>query len=84
VIARVDGWVTLQITADRFFKRHPSEPSLLVRGVKLMDYTAYLVASKGLEREEANRWRSALQAMHRDGSYARILKKFGVPTECAR
>jgi hypothetical protein len=47
----------------------------------LADFTAYLVASRAVDPAEVERWRRALEAMRRDGSYARLLRKYRLP-EC--
>lgn len=72
---RIDGWVTIPSAVHHFLDIHQLDRSKVVRGVKLMDFKAYLVASNDLEPEEVERWREALKALFRDGSYARILKR---------
>jgi polar amino acid transport system substrate-binding protein len=44
----------------------------------------YLVSSPEFDPREGEKWKSAFEAMQRDGSYARILKKFDEAHEQAR
>lgn len=75
---RIDGWVTAQSAAEYFITRRAVDPSMLVRGVKLDDYFAYVAASLGLDAAEVNRWRNVLQAMKRDGSLSRLKTKYRI------
>jgi len=78
---RIAGWVTSQVTAESFLVRQGLEPDQLVRGVKLADFTAYLVASLAVDKAEVERWHHASEALRRDGVYRRLLRKYRLP-EC--
>ena len=75
-VGRIAGWVTSEVTAESFLKRHGIESDQLVRGVKLSDFTAYLVASHAVDQTEVERWQRAFEALRRDGVHRRLLRKY--------
>lgn len=74
---RLDGWIATQVSVRGFLRENNRPDDTIVRGFKLMDYVAYLAASRSVSDAEATRWKAALLEMQRDGSYRRILDKYG-------
>jgi polar amino acid transport system substrate-binding protein len=75
-VGRIAGWVTSEVTAESFLKRHGIESDQLVRGVKLSDFRAYLVASLAVDQTEVERWQRAFEALRRDGVHRKLLRKY--------
>lgn len=78
IAGRIDGWITLQISADFFLARNPIPDSKLVRGVKLGDYQAWIVASHAVNQATVLQWQNAFLALRRDGTLTKIYGKYRI------
>lgn len=76
---RVDGWISTSAVTGNFAFRQKLGPDSLVRGVKLSDFTAYLVASLDTDDQLISDWKQAYETMVRDGFVQRLKKKYGIP-----
>ena len=76
---RVEGWIATRAAVGSFLRRNPEAASRIVQGVKLVDYSAYLVASPDVDEKTIVAWRQAFQAIERDGFLQKVLEKYGVP-----
>lgn len=78
IAGRISGWITLQVSADFFVARNPIPDGKLVRGVKLGDYQAWIVASHAVNQETVLQWQKAFLALRQDGTLARIYGKYRI------
>lgn len=72
----IQGWIAAHTAASFFLGRHGMPESALVKGVKLIDYQAWVAASPDLDPAVFTQWHSALQAMADDGSLQRLADKY--------
>ena len=76
---RVDGWISSGAVVGNFVFRHHLDPERIVRGVKITDYTAYIVASPDVDGKTQAEWKRIHEALVREGFVAKAQKKYGVP-----
>ncbi len=73
---RVDAWLSSWNGILQAQRNVGLDPGQLRRGVVVSRTSIYLASSLGLDPALLNDWRAALEAMKRDGSYDRLLKKY--------
>lgn len=75
---RLDGWIASR-TAVRFFTRlHGLSEGTFVKGLKLSDYQAWVVASLGTDPAVMAAWQATLQAMEQDGTLSRLAEAYSI------
>lgn len=78
VTGRIDGWITLQCSADFFLARNSVPGDMFMRGVKLGDYQAWIVASAKVDQATVVQWQNALVALYNDGTLTKIYTKYRI------
>ena len=74
----IQGWIAAHPAVNFFLGRHGMPESALVKGVKLIDYQAWVAASPDLAPAVFTQWHAALQAMADDGTLQRLADKYRV------
>lgn len=74
---RIDAWVAPLSFRYRYKKKGGLAGDELRVGATITVLHEYLGASKSLDLETIQKWRKAFELMKQDGSYARIMKKYG-------
>lgn len=75
---RIAGWITLQVSADFFMKKHALPPDALNTGIKISHYEAWMVASRTTHPDTIAQWKKTWSDMLQDGSVARIANKYRI------
>ncbi len=75
---RLDGWIASRSAVSFFLRLHGLSDDTLVKGVKLSDYQAWVVASLGTDPAVIAAWQSALQELERDGTLARLAQEYRI------
>ena len=70
---------TTRAVAGSFALRHKLGPDQIVQGVKLADFTAYIVASPDVDEKTVADWRKAYESTVRDGFAKKVMNKYGIP-----
>ncbi|MRW94215.1 transporter substrate-binding domain-containing protein [Duganella sp. FT80W] len=73
---RVDAWLSSWNGILQAQRNTGLDPAKLRRGAVLSRTTIYMASAPGLDPALLADWRAALDAMKRDGSYDRLLKKY--------
>ncbi|WP_409421501.1 transporter substrate-binding domain-containing protein [Pseudaeromonas sp. ZJS20] len=78
LVGRLQGWISVEAAVNYFIRLHGLPDNPFVKGLKLSDYQAWVVAS--LETDPAIRaqWQTTLAAMEADGSLQRLAERYGV------
>lgn len=75
-MGRIDVWIAVPSVVAAG-QAQIGEPRARVRyGAALEEVAMYLACAHACDEADIRRWKDAAQAMHRDGSYARILRKY--------
>jgi polar amino acid transport system substrate-binding protein len=77
-LGRIDVWVAPLSFRYRYKDKGGLSSSDLRVGATLSVLEEYLGASKNLDQATVKKWQNAFVEMKRDGSYARIMKKFNL------
>lgn len=75
---RIDAWVAPKSFGKTYAEKVGLKLSDLVVGMELTILHEYLAASKDLDPLIARKWELAFASMKRDGTYAAIMKKYGM------
>ena len=75
---RVDGWISARSVIASFVIKHHLDSSQLVRGIKLADYNAFIVASVDVDAETLDEWKRIHGALVREGFIAKVMKKYRI------
>ena len=73
---RLDGWIASRSAVRFFIRLHGLPDDTFVKGVKLSDYQAWVVASKGTDPSVIAAWQQALHALERDGTLRRLAESY--------
>ncbi len=75
---RLDGWIASRSAVRFFIRLHGLSEGTFVKGVKLSDYQAWVVASLGTDPAVMAAWQAALQAMEQDGTLSRLAEAYSI------
>ena len=75
---RLDGWIASRTAVSYFLRLHGLPEQTFVKGVKLSDYQAWVVASLGTDPAVMAAWRTTLQAMEQDGTLLRLAQAYRI------
>lgn len=73
---RIDAWLSSWNGARAAARLAGIDPATLRKGAVLGTVSFYLAASIGIDKAELGKWQAAFEAMQKDGTLARILKKY--------
>lgn len=73
---RLAGWIASRSAVRFFIRLHGLPDDTFVKGVKLSDYQAWVVASKGTDPSVIAAWQQALHALERDGTLRRLAEAY--------
>lgn len=77
-LGRIDAWVAPYSCRGRYVLEGGLGDKDLRAGLELTILHEYLGASKSLDAETVKEWQKAFASMKKDGSYAAIMKKYGI------
>lgn len=75
-MGRLDAWVASWNTMLHAQRLAGLDTKALRRGAVALKVGLYLAASRSLDKAQADKWRAALDAIKKDGTYARILQQY--------
>ncbi|MDD4974584.1 MAG: transporter substrate-binding domain-containing protein, partial [Bacteriovorax sp.] len=75
---RLDAWVAPLSFKSRYKEKGGLGDDELRAGATLLILHEYLAGSKTLDSDTVHKWQKAFEAMKQDGSYVRIMKKYGL------
>ncbi|MCD8548810.1 MAG: transporter substrate-binding domain-containing protein [Aeromonadaceae bacterium] len=75
---RIQGWIASRSAVNFFVRLHGLPDNPFVKGLKLSDYQAWVVASLNTEPAIRAQWQSTLAAMEADGSLQRLAEAYGI------
>ncbi|MGL4205249.1 MAG: substrate-binding periplasmic protein [Aeromonadaceae bacterium] len=75
---RIDGWIASRSAVAFFIRLHGLPDQTFVKGVKLSDYQAWVVASLGTDPAVMAAWQTTLQAMDQDGTLSRLAEAYHI------
>lgn len=74
---RIDIWVAPLSFKNRYKEKGGLGEDELRVGATVVMLHEYFAASKSLDSETVEKWQKAFESMKQDGSYARIMRKYG-------
>ena len=75
---RIDGWIASRSAVRFFIRLHGLPEETFVRGAKVNDYQAWVVASLGSDPAVITAWITTLQAMDQDGTLSRLAQEYRI------
>ena len=75
---RIDGWIASTTAVSYFLRLHGLPDDALVKGIKLSDYQAWVVASLETDPAVMAAWKTTLQAMEQDGTLTRLAQEYRI------
>ena len=75
---RIDGWIASRSAVRFFIRLHGLPEETFVRGAKVSDYQAWVVASLGSDPAVITAWITTLQAMDQDGTLSRLAQEYRI------
>jgi len=75
---RIDAWLVLESMAMNSMKQEGIDPGPARIGEVIKEFTIYIGGSPDLSEDVKQEWRDAFEAMKDDGTYEKILAKYGV------
>ncbi len=75
---RLDGWIASSTAVSYFLRLHGLPDDALVKGIKLSDYQAWVVASLETDPAVITAWKTTLQAMEQDGTLTRLAQEYRI------
>lgn len=77
-LGRIDAWVAPMSCIGEYKNDTGLDKSDLRIGIELTKIHEYVGASKTLDKETISKWQKTFQEMKKDGTYQKILKKYGI------
>jgi polar amino acid transport system substrate-binding protein len=75
---RIDGWIASRSAVNYFLRLHGLPNDTLVKGVKLADYQAWVVASVQTDPAVRAAWQAALRQLELEGELSRLADRYRI------
>jgi ABC-type amino acid transport substrate-binding protein len=75
---RIDGWIASRSAVRFFIRLHGLPEETLVRGAKVSDYQAWVVASLGTDPAVRAAWQATLHQLELEGELSRLAERYRI------
>jgi polar amino acid transport system substrate-binding protein len=75
---RIDGWIASRSAVNYFIRLHGLPDDTLVKGVKLADYQAWVVASVQTDPAVRAAWQATLHQLEQEGVLSRLADRYRI------
>ena len=75
---RIDGWIASRSAVRFFIRLHGLPEETLVRGAKVSDYQAWVVASLGTDPAVMAAWQATLRQLELEGELSRLADRYRI------